>query len=107
MRPSGIVPGKRAHALRPNVKPRRDCPGLSCLGRRFDAVFSGDRLGELFPDGLDRELIRKGILRDIGISSTITHCICELARPRCVVHIDRDSSGGCVDINEREHSLPD
>jgi hypothetical protein len=84
--------------------PRRTAwPGLALLDRRFAADFAGDRIEDLFP-GAGRDLIRRGILASAGLSSTIPHCICELRRPECVVHVDAE--GGVYRGYCNEYALP-
>lgn len=64
-------------------------PGLASLDRRFTAVYPGDQIERLSPAGSARALIRLGILADAGLATTIPHCVCELKRPDCIVHVDR------------------
>jgi len=75
------------------MQQRLVCGGLACLDKRFDAVYPGDRLEELFGRQCSSLLIRRGILRDIGISTTIPHCVCDLRRPQCTVRVDCGPSG--------------
>lgn len=88
------------------MQPCSPWPGLASLDRRFGGVFPGDRIEALFPAGSGRELIRRGVLKDAGLSLTIPHCICDLRRPSCVVRVD--GSGGAYRgyCNEYGRPLP-
>lgn len=69
--------------------PRRTVwPGLASLSRRFTAEYRGDQLAEKFPGTSAGELIRSGVLVDIGFALTLGECICEERRGECHVRVD-------------------
>lgn len=63
-------------------------PGLACLDRRFSALYAGDRIDALFPEGVGRRLIRQGVLAHAGQAVTLPYCVCDLRRSECVVRVD-------------------
>jgi hypothetical protein len=75
------------------MTPRSASKVLKRLDGRFEAVFSGDELGDLFPGGSMDACLRRGILQDLGLSDTIPYCVCELRRPECSALVEEDSSG--------------
>ncbi len=61
---------------------------LSSLSRGFEATLVAEQLVRTTGARAIGDLLREGILRDAGVSSTALRCVCDLQRPRCTPPVD-------------------
>lgn len=84
---------------------------LTSLDRKFEATFTGERVGRLLSAQRLGALLRRGILVSAGRATTIPYCICELRNPTCLVRLEEDGgvlrgycneAGRPLDVSEQQ-----